>query len=257
MNVDGVFIGVDLGGTNVRAGAFTSHGTLLATRETLIEAGQGPERGLLKIGDLIQAVSASVPQVVKAIGIGSTGPLDRENGAIQNPYTLPGWENVNIVAHIRKRLGTPVALENDADAAALGESWVGAGRGLSRLAMVTIGTGVGFGFVLNGEIYRGAGGFHPEGGHIIIDPSGPSCYCGANGCWESLVAGPAIAQEARLSPEFTNSEIYRETLRQNKEVDAAMVFSVARSRDRLAQQIVKSTADYIAIGLVHGFAGEA
>ena len=94
---------------------------------------------------------------------------------------------------LREKYQVAVALENDADAAALGEYWMGAGQGAERVMMVTFGTGIGTGLVLNGKIYRGLRGAHPEGGHILIDPHGPACYCGAHGCWESLASGPAIA----------------------------------------------------------------
>ena len=118
-------------------------------------------------------------------------------GTINNPYTLPTWEDVPIVDFLVDRFGVPVSLENDADAAALGEYWQGAGRDVQRLCAVTVGTGIGTAYILHGKIVRGNGGWHPEGGHMIIDPSGPQCYCGAKGCWESLASGSAIALFAR------------------------------------------------------------
>ena len=172
-------------------------GELVARQECPIEARQGPQAGVEKIAGLITRVADEAGGRLQAIGIGSTGPVDRDLGAIQNPYTLPTWENVNIVKLLRERFHVPVTIENDADAAALGESWMGAGRGLSRLCMVTIGTGVGTAFIYDGSIYRGVGGAHCEGGHMILDPSGPECYCGAKGCWESLASGTAIGAYAR------------------------------------------------------------
>jgi glucokinase len=250
MKLYGVLIGVDLGGTNVRVGAVTPEGELLGVQETLIEARLGPDIGVKKISDLVAEISTEVNQPVLGIGIGSTGPLDRERGSIQNPYTLPGWEDVDIITPLKERYGVPVALENDADAAALGESWAGAGQDVSRLAMITIGTGVGSGFVFNGKIYRGVAGYHPEGGHIIVDPAGPACYCGAFGCWESLVCGPAIARFARQAPMIELSWIYQACAGQLDRIDAVMVFEAARAGDRLACQLVEKTANYIALGLV-------
>ena len=250
MQENGIVIGVDLGGTNVRVGALTLDGNLLKYQDALIEAYRGPEKGIQKIANLIKTISSNVNQSVLGIGIGSAGPLDRERGRIQNPYTLPGWEDVDIVSSIEAIFGVPVALENDADAAALGESWAGAGQGLSRLAMVTIGTGVGSGFIFNGEIYRGVDGFHPEGGHIIIDPTGPECYCGANGCWESLVSGPAIAQFAHQAHNLQESSLYQACSGDIERIDAAMVFAEARFGDHLANRLVMQTAQYIGLGLV-------
>jgi glucokinase len=250
MKTNGILIGVDLGGTNVRVGAITPDGELLKFKNTLIDAQRGPEQGVQKISGMISAVSAEVDRPILGIGIGSAGPLDRERGCIQNPYTLPGWEDVDIVSPVAAQFGVPVALENDADAAALGESWAGAGRGLSRLAMITIGTGVGSGLVFNGDIYRGVNGYHPEGGHIIIDPAGPECYCGARGCWESLVSGPAIAGFARKAPALQDSSIHQACAGQPDRIDAAMIFKAAQSGDALACQLVEQTANYIVLGLV-------
>jgi glucokinase len=250
MQENGIVIGVDLGGTNVRVGSFALDGNLLSFQDAPIKAHKGPEEGIQKIADLIKTVSSNVNQPVLGVGIGSAGPLDRERGRIQNPYTLPGWEDVDIVSSIEAIFKVPVALENDADAAALGESWAGAGRGLSRLAMVTIGTGVGTGFIFNGEIYRGVDGFHPEGGHIIIDPSGPECYCGAKGCWESLVSGPAIAKFVRQAHNLQDSSLYQACSGDADRIDAAMVFAEARFGDHLANRLVMQTAQYIGLGLV-------
>jgi len=245
----GVLIGIDLGGTNVRAGAVTGDGQLLHWKDALVEAARGPETGLQTIIRLVDEVIAGAGQPVLALGVGSTGPLDRQRGCIQNPYTLPGWEDVDIVTPLRERFGVAVALENDADAAALGESWAGAGRGTPRMFMVTIGTGVGTSLILDGQIYRGLGGEHPEGGHIIIDPSGPECYCGARGCWESLVSGPAIARFARAACPAAKSEFLRALSGSPESIDAAAVFAGARQGDAFCQQLVTQTAGYIALGL--------
>ncbi len=249
MGSAGLTIGIDLGGTNVRAGAVTSDGQLLYWQEAPIEARRGPEHGLDTIVRLVEEVLQQVNLPAAALGIGSTGPLDRQRGCIQNPYTLPGWEDVDIVSPLREKFGLPIALENDADAAALGEAWAGAGHGMRRVAMVTIGTGVGTGLILNGEIYRGLEGAHPEGGHILIDPNGPACYCGAHGCWESLVAGPAIAQFARQSQELSSSALYAACQGEPEKIEAGLVFQIARQGDRLCLQLVERTAAYIGLGL--------
>jgi glucokinase len=246
----GTLLGIDLGGTNVRAGAVTQEGRLSYWQDAPIEAARGPEAGLRTITQLVEEVIRKAGQPVVALGVGSTGPLDRQRGCIQNPYTLPSWEDVDIVSPLQERFHVPVALENDADAAALGESWVGAGQGMSRMVMVTIGTGVGAALILDGNIYRGLGGEHPEGGHIIIDPSGPECYCGAHGCWESLISGPAIAQRARDADTLKSSSLHAKCQGVLEKIDAAMVFNAARQGDVLCVQLVEQTAEYMALGLV-------
>lgn len=152
---------------------------------------------------------------------------------------------------LRERFGIPVTIENDADAAALGKSWMGAGQGLPRLVMATIGTGVGTAFIQNGRIYRGMDGVHCEGGHMILDSSGPECYCGAKGCWESLASGTAIGAYAReqatsiptLMTKLAEGDIQR--------IDAAIVAQAARRGDPLAIEIINRSADYIGLGLVN------
>ncbi len=243
-------IGIDIGGTNVRAGAVTREGQLLNWQDVPIEASQGPEAGLKRIIALIEQVSSAAGIRPEAIGIGSTGPIDRQRGAIQNPYTLPTWEDVDIASPLHKHFAVPVTLENDADAAALGESWMGAGRGLARQLMVTVGTGIGMGFILDGKIYRGLGGSHPEGGHIPVDPSGPECYCGARGCWESLASGTAIGVFARECATREPTTLLQKAGNDPEKIDAALVAEAAREGDRLALQIMQHTADYLGLGLV-------
>ncbi len=186
-------IGVDLGGTRVRAAVITDAGELLQLVEASI-AGQGPEAGLSLIQDLIAQLIEAQPKPLAGIGIGATGPIDSARGVINNPYTLQGWTNVPIVERLQRKFGVPARLDNDANAAALGELWHGAGRAAKRLYVVTIGTGVGTAYVVDEALQRGAGDVHPEGGHQLIDPNGPECYCGQRGCWESLIAGPSIAR---------------------------------------------------------------
>jgi glucokinase len=146
----------------------------------------------------------------------------------------------------------PVILENDADAAALGEYWIGAGKNSSRLAAITIGTGVGTALIIDGQIYRGLEGSHPEGGHHIIDPSGPLCYCGAHGCWESLVSGPAIANLAKSDLQrLSDSHIFTLVNGDPSRIDANLVSEAAKDGDEYALSIIKIAAKYLSIGTVN------
>ena len=244
-------IGIDLGGTNVRAALINADGEYLGGKSVEIEASKGPAFGLEKIRSLVSEVKAESTGPVRAIGIGSTGPLDREKGAIQNPYTLPGWEDVSIVKFLQGHFQVPVTLENDADAAALGEAWMGAGQGADCLFMVTVGTGVGTAMIQKNHIYRGVNGAHPEGGHILIDPSGPECYCGARGCLESLVSGPAIADLARRTAAGKTMGFLQETCKGELEIlTAAHVFEGARAGDVTCKELVKTISNWLGLGLV-------
>jgi glucokinase len=249
--MDNVVIGIDLGGTIVRAGAFDMRGNLLAMRDTPIEAARGPEFGLRKIQGLIEQVWVeSEAKSLIGIGIGSTGPVDPINGIIHNPFTLPTWKNVQAIEWMQKKFAVPVTLENDADAAALGEYWRGAGQSINRLYAVTVGTGIGTAFIVNGEIYRGLDGAHPEGGHMILDPSGPLCYCKHSGCWEILCAGPAIATRAR-EMDLTNSRLLEMANHDRSKLEARMIFDAARTGDAIALSLVDKVSKYFAQAILN------
>jgi glucokinase len=249
--MDKVIIGIDLGGTIVRAGAFNAEGSLLVVHETPIEAARGPEVGLGKIQGLIEQVLAECgTQSLVGIGIGSTGPLDPIQGIINNPFTLPTWENVPIVEWLQRSFNVPVTLENDADSAALGEYWQGAGRETQRLYAVTVGTGIGTALIVDGQIYRGLAGSHPEGGHMVLDPSGPLCYCKMHGCWEILCAGPAIERQAREA-DLTGSRLLEMSEGDREKISARMVFEAARLGDAATLAIVEKVSAYFALAILN------
>jgi glucokinase len=246
-----VIVGIDLGGTTVRAGAFDPDGRLLVVQEALIEAPRGPEFGLRKMQGLVQQVLAeSRSKSLIGIGIGCTGPLDPIRGTINNPFTLPTWDNVPVVESMEQAFSVPVTLENDADAAALGEYWQGAGQRVERLYAVTVGTGIGTALIINGQVYRGLEGSHPEGGHMVLDPSGPLCYCKQHGCWESLCAGPAIERQAREA-NLTGSHLLELSDGDSKKIDARLVFDAARAGDRAAIHIIEKVSKYFTQGVLN------
>jgi glucokinase len=249
-------IGIDLGGTMVRAGAFGEDGRLQQMRQTPIEARRGPQVGLERIGGLIAEVLAEIPESssLKGIGVGATGPVDALRGTVNNPYTLPTWEDVPITGYLRERFGVPVTLENDADVAALGEYWCGAGQGVGRLYAITVGTGIGTALIMDGEIYRGLDGTHPDGGHQVIDPSGPECYCGAHGCWESLASGSAIArmaQEVALSQGRKGEALLRLAGGEASRITAKLAAQAALQGDALAGEVMRRAAEAFALGVVN------
>ncbi|GIV64304.1 MAG: glucokinase [Bellilinea sp.] len=245
-------VGIDLGGTNVRAAIVSQQGEIKAWAQSPIEASRGAEQGIQRIQNLIRQVmkQAGVEQIA-GIGFGSTGPLDREKGFIQNPYTLPGWENVDVRTPLSQAFDAPLIMENDADAAALGEAWLGSGKGASRFALVTVGTGVGSAFILDGRIYRGMDGEHPEAGHQVLDPNGPPCYCGAKGCLESLASGPAIAERARLAVGQNPQSTLARLAQSGDALEAVQVVEAARQGDGLAQEIIHQAATYLGLGLIN------
>jgi glucokinase len=227
-----IVVGMDIGGSKIAAAVVSEQGEILSRESIATQAERGFEDGLRRIEALLARLLARAPGKLAAIGIGCAGPVDPVRGTIDNPYTLPTWDDVNIVAPLRERFGVPVALENDADVAAMGEVWLGAGRGGRIVVMVTIGTGIGGAVILDGQIYRGIDGAHPEIGHQCLDPTGPPCYCGARGCWESLASGTAIASAARA----------RMPAGVDASIDGAGVIRQARRGDPIAADIVACAA---------------
>ncbi len=242
-----VVAGVDLGGTNVRVGLVTAAGAIRAFRTASFDARRGAGPGLRRIAALVRAclhAAGDLPLV--ALGIGATGPLDSRSGRIRNPYTLPTWADVDVRGPLEAELGVPVRLENDAVAAALGEWWQGARQGAQCMAMVTFGTGIGVAVVRAGEPYRAAGEAHPAAGHFLVDPSGPRCYCGTQGCWEPLAAGPALERLAQASgdPDLAGAT-------------AADVARLDHAGHPGARRIVAAASRHAALGLVNVVAAYA
>jgi len=222
-------IGIDIGGTKIAAAAVDGAGHILARAVLPTEAPLGFERALRRIGTAVDELldrAGWLRSDIEGIGIGCAGPVDAAGGLINNPHTLAGWDGCDIVSPLRERFGVPVRLENDADAAIVGECWTGAGRGLDPVVMLTFGTGVGGAAILDRRILRGAGGQHPEIGHICVTEAGPECYCGSRGCLESLASGPAIGASA--SPKFKG--------------DPARVLEAAERGDAGAARVVDRAA---------------
>src|SRR5512137_580493 len=201
---------IDIGGTKIAVGQVNESGKILSRLEVPTEAEQGFPYAMERIQTMLRTNAQSTGNKISGIGIACTGPVDPFNGEIGNVDFLPGWQGRNPARELALAFGVQVALENDADAAALGEAGWGAGKSKRHLLYVTVGTGIGVGIVLDGKLYRGVDQSHPEIGHHVIDPSGPPCGCGARGCWESLAAGPAMV--AWLKGEAPTSYPHREEL---------------------------------------------
>lgn len=232
-------IGIDIGGTKMALGIVDGSGVVRAQVVLPTEAEAGFDRAVARLGDAIEALCGEAGTPVRdlaGIGIGCAGPLDPGRGLINNPYTLAGWDKCDIVTPLRARFGVRVQLENDADAAAMGECFAGAGRGFDPIVMLTLGTGVGGAAIVRGEIYRGANGEHPELGHVIVSDNGPPCYCGCRGCLESLASGTAIGA-------FGQTEGF---------ADARAVFAGARNGKTGARTIVDRALAAAAAGGVDG-----
>ena len=245
----GVIVGLDIGGTKMTAGAVDTTGRIAGLTTAPTDAARGPADGLGRIVALIaQAVAGDA--ALSGIGIGCTGPLDTERGIVRNPYTLPTWDGMELVAPLQERFGVPVALLNDCDAAALGEAWLGAGRGLMRIAYVTVGTGIGAGIVIGGRLLEAPGGLAGEIGHATIDVNGPACYCGSTGCLEQLAAGPAIERAVRAAggPDW---DALQQRAGAGHLVTAEVIADAARAGLPLARAAIEQAARALGAGLAN------
>lgn len=230
---------VDIGGSKIAAGMVDHAGKVLACHECSTEPHKGLEDGLRRIVQMLRQAARETRELLEGIGIGCTGPVHPREGTIGQVEFLPGWEGANLVKALSQAFDTSVAIENDADAAALGEWAWGAGIGTRRFLLVTVGTGIGVGTILDGNLYRGVNDSHPEIGHHIIDPSGPVCFCGARGCWESLASGPAMETWAQSHHP------------KGKRLSAQQLCMEAEQGDELALAAVRNTARYLGIGLAN------
>ncbi|HTT21546.1 MAG TPA: ROK family protein [Candidatus Sulfotelmatobacter sp.] len=233
---------VDIGGTKIAVGIVDSNGRVLAQAQRPTE-GHNYSHGFDAIVRMLGGISAQVGVTVSGIGIGATGPVDPIRGEFGDVDFLPGWRGKNLVRDLERSFSVRAAMENDGDAAALAEAGWGAGRNRTRLIYVTVGTGIGGGIILDGKLYRGVDGAHPEIGHHVVDPSGPDCSCGFRGCWESLAAGPAMV--AWLERHAPLGYLHRQG------ITAKRICELAQQGDELAKQAVEHEGYYLGLGLAN------
>jgi glucokinase len=231
-------IGVDLGGTNLRIAAVSPAGAILEKIALETDLKEGRER---VIGDLCDGVNELRLQLdgqtLAGIGVGVPGIINLKTGMIRQSPNLPGWNDFPVRDDIEARLQTQVILENDANAAALGEKWIGAGRDVSGLCMLTLGTGIGGGIILDGKIWEGQDGMGGELGHTTIDPAGNLCACGNFGCIEAYASATAIVRMARVAIRVGRSPELARAADELGELTAEIVYIKALGGDRVAREI--------------------
>jgi glucokinase len=234
---------VDIGGTKIAVGMIDGDGKVLARLECPTDADRGYPEALRRIVEMLRATEQKTRTKISGIGIGSTGPVYPLTGEIGDVNFFPHWKGENPIRDLRQIFQVSVAMENDADAAALGEAGWGAGKNKSRLIYVTVGTGIGTGLILDGDVYRGVDQSHPEIGHHLIDPSGPICLCGFRGCWESLAAGPAMVAwlESSVPTDYSH----------RTDLTAKKICELAHQGDAWAKRAVERESHYLGLGLAN------
>ena len=185
---------VDIGGTRMRGALVTPEGGVLMRDAVPTQPSRGEPAAMRRLAALLERMTAASPGVeVVGIGMALAGPVDPVSATAHNPPNLPTWDGSSPTSDLSARVGVPAWVHNDASLAALGEYVYGIGRDVRNLVMVTVGTGVGGGLVLDGKVYGGLRGFAGEIGHLVVEPNGPPCACGGCGCLEVMASGTALA----------------------------------------------------------------
>ena len=241
-------IGVDLGGTLIRAIRTDLAGGKGARSELPTETRSGAEAVLNGIGSVVEEVMQEVdPEEVIGIGIGAPGPIDA-GGRIYDPPNLPDFGEISLSEYIRDRFGRPAFAGNDANLAALGEHQFGAGRGVDDMVYLTISTGIGGGIVSGGTLLLGARGYAAEVGHQTLVVDGPICGCGQPGHLEALASGPSIVRNAKERMEAGTISTLAD---HGEELTGELIAEAAKAGDELARELFAEAGYYIGIGLVN------
>jgi glucokinase len=251
--MDALAIGVDLGGTNLRIAAVDQHGKQLENVDTAALIEKGPNQAIAEISARISSLAAvSGPtHRFKGVGLGIPGILDPDNGNILSAGNLPGWRGYPLRQELEQRLKVRVWLENDANCAALGEKWLGAGQQIDDLCMITLGTGVGGGFVVNGKPWHGITGMAGEIGHMTVVPDGAPCVCGSCGCLEQYASATAIRRMAREAIRGKQSPLLAAAAGEEGDLSARAVFECARLGDPTALRIFETAGKALGIALAN------
>lgn len=245
------YIGVDLGGTNIKIGCFDPELKLIGKTSVATKADMGPEAVVERMGEAIEKLLSDCELSkadITAAGIGTPGPAKYKEGVIIRSTNMPEFVNVPIRQMLSERIGgKPVVFENDANVACWGEYAVGAGKGAENMVFFTLGTGIGGGIINQGKLLDGSGDNAAELGHIIIHPGGRSCNCGQKGCVEAYASASATARRVTEAVESGAKSSLKTVLEEKGEITCKDVYEHLSAGDKLAAQITEETAESLAI----------
>lgn len=249
-----VAVGIDIGGTDIKAGLVGCDQSILERRVIPTEASGGPNHVISRVVELsndFKQIAVRRGARLAGVGIGAPGSIRAARGAVVSPPNLPGWTEVALVDPVSKAVGVPVTLDNDANAAVVGEFWCGAGRGTRDMAMLTLGTGIGGGVVLNGALWRGRHENAGELGHKIVIPEGRVCKCGQRGCLEAYASASTTAQRAAELVAGGRKSSLCEIVGRGDTLTSKHVCSAARAGDALAREVWEETCRLLAVACVN------
>jgi glucokinase len=247
-------LAVDIGGTAIRLALVSVEGKILARKRLSTKAEEGPtpviNRMLSAMKGLLKSHRVDLYQL-HSISIASAGVIDAENGIITSSPNLPGWINVPLRDTVKTAYRISTFLLNDANAAALSEHQLGAGKGSANLFYITVSTGIGSGIIIDNNLYSGTSGSAGEIGHMTIDVNGPVCRCGSNGCLEPLASGTAVAKEAITRIKNGEQSSLAENRDSIENITAKDVGQAAKEGDTLALAVISRAAYYLGVGLAN------
>jgi glucokinase len=244
-------IGVDLGGTNLRVAAYTPDAGMLDAVVLPTRLAAGPHA---VVDDMCSAILRMVEEhadgrEIAGVGVGSPGPLELPAGRLHRPPNLPGWDRFPLLEEMTKRLQMPIALESDANVAVLAEYELGVGKmtGVTSLCMLTLGTGVGNGIILDGKLWHGANGMGGEAGHVTIHADGPTCGCGNRGCLETYASATALVNAAERRMQAGEAKGLAQLKAENGSLTAFDLAEAARRGDADASAIYEEMGTALGI----------
>lgn len=250
-----VLIGIDLGGSAIKAGLVTREGKVSKFRRYELAGGRGEKevvRFLKKVMEDLSTMAVRDNRRILASGIGSAGIIDMEKGVIVTSPNFSGWKNVPLRDLLKDSIDFPLYLDNDANSAAYGEKWVGAGKLVRSMICLTMGTGIGGGIILDGDVWHGDHGMGGEIGHITVNPEGPKCLCGNTGCLEVYASATGMVRNARelikkgeqslLTP-LSGGDISR--------ISGKMIYKAAVDGDRVSLTVLNEAGKYLGITMAN------
>jgi glucokinase len=243
-------VGVDLGGTNIKIGIVTQKGKIIKKISLSSKAEGGPEKVIKQIKLGVKEILSGNKNKIRGIGIGSPGVVSVKKGTVENPPNFPGWTKVNLGSIIRKELDIDCHVENDANAAAIGEMIFGSGKRYNSFVMITLGTGVGGGIIINRKLYRGEIGAAGEVGHITINYNGPRCNCGSYGCIEAYVGNNYLI--SRVKSDLTslpNPRILKLVKNDLNLLTPIIINKAAENGDAFAKSVINEMGEQIGSAL--------
>jgi glucokinase len=248
------FVGIDVGGTNVKIGLFDSKLNLICKTSVTTDAHMGPGVVINKMAKTVEILLANARLSLKdvvAVGIGTPGPAKYSEGIIIRSTNMPKFKNVPICRMLNEKLGSPIVFDNDANVACWGEYTVGAGKGVKDIVFFTLGTGIGGGLVSNGELVHGCDENGAELGHTIIYPDGRLCNCGQRGCVEAYASADSTARRATEALEGGAESSLKKVLEEKGRVTSKDVYEHLAAGDELAKEITDGTAKALAITCIN------